>query len=519
VQLTSSEAIDLKDIRLEIPYRVDVATHMMGLGKRGGLRPASWQWKWNIQKADNSLWIGNTQAGMQCKLKGSVDTWDSADLRANGIPQSWGNSGQGGWSITQEMDQVMSRAYSGPRTLQANETVEFNFGLLPTPVKPRDQDHWKQRYYHAYVDPEIAARAGANIINIHQGNELNPFINYPFWTVDALAAYSNQAHERGLKVKIYYTVRELTNHAAELWALRSLGDEIYKDGPGGGSAWLREHLITHYTPAWHQMLATGELDSAILTTGLSRWHNYYLEGLAYLLRHAEIDGLYLDGIGYDRTIMRRVRRVLDEGRPGCLIDLHSGDAFPPFGISPANQYLEHFPYINSVWFGEEYNYNASPDFWLIEISGIPFGLYGEMLGNEANPWRGMIYGMTTRYYQSADQADPHYIWELWDDFGIETATMMGYWDQRCPVRTDNKDILVTVYKKERKSLIAVASWSKEPAQCRFTIHWTDLGLEERHSVMRAPEIPGFQIGFLAKPDDKVLIEPGRGFLFILESVP
>ena len=131
----------------------------------------------------------------------------------------------------------------------------------------------------------------------------------------------------------------------------------------------------------------------------------------------------------------------------------------------------------------------------------------------------MIYGMTTRYYQSADQADPHYIWELWDDFGIETATMMGYWDQRCPVRTDNKDILVTVYKKERKSLIAVASWSKEPAQCRFTIHWTDLGLEERHSVMRAPEIPGFQIGFLAKPDDKVLIEPGRGFLFILESVP
>ena len=98
-------------------------------------------------------------------------------------------------------------------------------------------------------------------------------------------AYSNQAHERGLKVKIYYTVRELTNHAAELWALRSLGTEIYKDGSGGGSAWLREHLITGYTPAWHQMLPTGVLDSAILTTGLSRWHNYYLEGLDYLLRH------------------------------------------------------------------------------------------------------------------------------------------------------------------------------------------------------------------------------------------
>ncbi len=517
LKLTSGEVINLRDIRLEIPYRAEVATHLMGLGKRGGLRPATWHWKWNIQKADNSLWIGNAQAGMQCKLKGSVDTWDSADLRANGIPKSWGNNGRGGWLITEESDKVISNAYSGPRTLQAGETIEFNFGLLATPVKPLDPNHWEQRYYHAYVDPEIAARAGANIVNIHQGNELNPFINYPFWTVDALAAYSNQAHERGLKVKIYYTVRELTNHAAELWALRSLGTEIYKDGSGGGSAWLREHLITGYTPAWHQMLPTGVLDSAILTTGLSRWHNYYLEGLDYLLRHAEIDGLYLDGIGYDRTIMRRVRRVLDQRRPGCLIDLHSGDAFPPFGISPADQYLEHFPYINSVWFGEGYNYDASPDFWLIEISGIPFGLFGEMLGNNSNPWRGMIYGMTTRYYQGADRADPHHIWKLWDDFGIESAKMLGYWDKECPIRTDNQDIFVTIYKKESRSLIAVASWSKQPAECRFIINWAYLGLNERHSVMRAPDIPGFQAGFVAKPDDKVLIQPGRGFLILLES--
>ena len=38
----------------------------------------------------------------------------------------------------------------------------------------------------------------------------------------------------GRKVKIYYTVRELTTHLPELWALRSLGDEVLADGPGGG---------------------------------------------------------------------------------------------------------------------------------------------------------------------------------------------------------------------------------------------------------------------------------------------
>ena len=32
--------------------------------------------------------------------------------------------------------------------------------------------------------------------------------------------------------------------------------------------------------------------------------------------------LYLDGIGYDREIMKRVRKVMDRARPGCLIDFH-----------------------------------------------------------------------------------------------------------------------------------------------------------------------------------------------------
>ena len=48
-------------------------------------------------------------------------------------------------------------------------------------------------------------------------------------------------------MKIYYTIRELTTHLPELWALRSLGDEVLADGPGGGFPWLREHLATGYT--------------------------------------------------------------------------------------------------------------------------------------------------------------------------------------------------------------------------------------------------------------------------------
>jgi len=45
--------------------------------------------------------------------------------------------------------------------------------------------------------------------------------------------------------------RELTNHAPELFALRSLGDEVLSHGPGGGYSWLQEHLGDDYIAAWH----------------------------------------------------------------------------------------------------------------------------------------------------------------------------------------------------------------------------------------------------------------------------
>ena len=271
-----------------------------------------------------------------------------------------------------------------------------------------------------------------------------------------LAAYVAEGHAKGMKVKIYYTVRELSNYVAEMWALRSLGSEVFLDGGGGGDSWLREHLVSHYSPAWHNPLPGGRMDAAIATVGLSRWHNYYVEGLAWLVKQVGIDGIYLDGIGYDREIMKRVRKVMDRAKPGCLIDFHSGDEFPGMGISSANKYMEHFPYLDSIWFGECYNYNETPDYWLVEVSGIPFGLYGEMLEGGGNPWRGMVYGMTSRIYPGGD---PRAIWKLWDDFGIKDSRTLGYWDPACPVKTGHKEILATAYVKRGKTLISLASWA------------------------------------------------------------
>jgi hypothetical protein len=513
--LKARETADVRDIRLEIPYRRDVATYMMGFCRRGGYRPSQWKWVWDLGQATNMVWLGDFNAGLQCKLKGPKDTWDIWGLYEGGIPPSWGNQGKGGATVSEEQDAVVVRAGSGPRSVKAGQELEFRFQLLVTPFKPLDPGHWTQRYYH-FGAPSVlvdeVARCGATIINYHHGRELNPHINYPFRTTKPLAAYVDEAHAKGIKMKIYYTVRELSNYVAEMWALRSLGFEVFVDGEGGGDSWLPEHLVNHYSPAWHNPLPGGRMDAAIVTAGLSRWHNYYIEGLDWLVKHVGIDGIYLDGIGYDREIMKRVRKVMDRARPGCLIDFHSGDEYLGLRISPANKYMEHFPYINSLWFGECFDYNASPDYWLVEISGIPFGLYSELLESDGT-WRGMVYGMTHRL----DSGDPRPIWKLWDDFGIQDSRMVGCWEETCPVRTDRKDVLATAYVKRGKTLVALASWAAEPVDVKLSVDWRALGLDPAKTSFYAPPVPGFQRATLFLPNETIPVAPTRGWMLILDE--
>ena len=540
LRLQAQKAVEVKDIRLEIPFKHEIAVYMMGLGRKGGSRPQKWEWVWNVNNPNNQIWMGDADAGLHCKLKDAQDTWEILDLKNSGVPQSWDNNGKGGCTVTELLDKVLMRAYSGERSMQAQEEIEFRFGLLITPVKPLDPDHWNQRYYH--VRPERpdsptplagAFTSPANTVNIHHGTRLNPYINYPFLTTDELSAFVREAHENGKQVKIYYTVRELSSQVAEMWPLRSLGTEVFVDeagghismlrelmvpnyeGPGGGSSWLREHLVSNYSPAWHHVYPSGEVDASIETSGLSRWHNYYLEGLAWLLSNVEIDGLYLDGIGYNREVMKRIRKIVDRTRPGCLIDFHSDNSFryQDHRGNPAAMYAEHFPYINSLWFGEGYDYNnESPDYWLVEISGIPFGLFGDMLQDNGNPWRGMVYGMTARYFLGAD---PQYIWKLWDDFGIQEAKMVGYWSPACPVRSDHQDVLATAYCKKGSVLIALASWAGDPVSCRLQIDWESLGLDQQKVKLTAPAITDFQEAATFQPTSEIPVEPGRGWLLIL----
>ena len=518
--LIPKKDIQVKDIRLELPARNSFSEYMIGMGLPGGYTPKNHESKW--KPTEDSFWIGDPEAGIHCEFLGASYHGPMLNLYKPEPPKSWNNGGKGGFKIAKYGQTTRATAYSGQRELKAAEPVNFEWNFLITPVKPINyKSQFVDRYYHEpskVIPSEEDVRAGIKIINIHHANTYNPYINYPFIHTRQMKDFINTWHARGMKVKIYYTIRELTNHVTELWALRSMGDEILGDGPGGGYPWLREHLIDHYRPQWYQHFNDIPTDASMVNTGsVNRWYNYYIEGLGWLVKNIGIDGLYLDDVTYDRQILKRMRKVMEQIKPGCIIDLHSNTGF---SLGPANQYAEFFPYIDKLWFGESFDYDKMPpENWLVESSGIPFGLMGDMLQGGGNRWRGMIYGMTVRHPWETDgvTCDPRPVWRIWDEFGIESADMIGYWRKDCPVRTTDPDIYATVYVKKGIALISLASWSERTVKVKLHINWKALGIDPDKAVITAPEIMDFQENRIFKPTDAITIEPRKGWLLYLKE--
>jgi hypothetical protein len=522
IKLTALQDIEFSAIDFHLPMQPEAAKYLMGLGLKGGIRPDTVRWKWDVaNKNQDGAWIGNVNAGLQFSLR---DEHYVRPLNTNFylqkpllLPTSWGNDNKGGIDIFKKGKAILVNAYSGSRTMKKGETLYYNFNLLITPFHVINTDfQWNTRFYHKYNDLDTVKATGATVINIHHATPINPWINYPFIEWKKMKDYIDKAHQLGLKVKIYNTIRELSDRAYELFAIRSLGHEIYSPGKGGGFSWLQEHVGDYYLPGWF----VPELkDAALVNSGENRWHNYYVEGMNWLVNHVGIDGIYLDDVAFDRVTMKRIKRVLTQnGHPG-IIDLHSANQYDKndgFNNS-ANLYMEHFPYLNRLWFGEYFDYEHNgPDYFLTEVSGIPFGLMGEMLQNGGNPWRGMIYGMTNRYPWTED-ADPRPIWKSWDDFGMKGTEMIGYWSDNCPVKTGNKNVLATVYKKKGSALISIASWADTTVNIHLVIDWKKLGIDNSKASITAPAIKNFQPARTFGLNDPIEVPKGKGWLLVIKE--
>jgi len=524
VGLVADRDTAVRDIRLDVPMLPGQARYFMGMNRMGTAidrgPPDQYRWTWDPVRNQDSYWMGNVDGGMQLTFKDdryvrplNTNFYQQSPLR---MPRSWANDGKGSCRFQRGESAYLATCGSGPRTLAAHDTLWFNFRMLVTPFHPVDtKTHFDTRYHHAYKPVDSVRATGANLVNVHHATAINPYINYPFLRPAEMRAYADSLHAAGMRFKIYYTVRELTNRAPELWALRSLGTEVLAGGPGGGHSWLQEHVVDNYTAGW---VVPALRDIALVTSGISRWHNFYVEGMRWLTEHAGVDGIYLDDVAFDRNTMLRIRRVLaSHGGPGERIDLHSANQFNKNDgfASSANLYLEHFPFIDRLWFGEYFNYDSPPDYWLVEMSGIPFGLMGEMLEGGGNPWRGMLFGMTNRLPWTG--GDPRELWKAWDAFGLSASTMHGWWSNRPPVRTGRDDVLATTYIRPGRAMIALASWARDTVPAALTMDWRALGLDSTRVRIRAPAISGFQPARTFAVGERVPVAPGRGWLLVVET--
>ena len=189
--------------------------------------------------------------------------------------------------------------------------------------------------------------------------------------------------------------------------------------PDGPDEWLKTNLREKYIPAWFNLIKEGpfkgQTDLAVITTPDSRLNNFYAAGLDWMVRKIGIDGVYIDDSALDRETLKRARKIIDRARPDGRMDLHSWNHFCEWAgfANCLNLYMDLLPYFDLAWIGEGRDYNRRPDHWLIEVSGIPFGLAGQMLEGGGNPWRGLVYGITTRAGWTPNS--PEYLWRLFDD--------------------------------------------------------------------------------------------------------
>jgi hypothetical protein len=178
-------------------------------------------------------------------------------------------------------------------------------------------------------------------------------------------------------------------------------------------------------------------------------------------------------------------------------------------------YLELLPYFDRLWIGEGFSMQRSPDFILVEMSGLPFGVMSEML-DHPNPWRGLLYGMTTRLGWSGD---PRPLWKAFDTYGIRGTEFIPYFSRRLPVTSGQPEVPASVFQGRGRSWVVLASWAETTRSVVPQVDWSALGLSPSRAAFYAPAIAGVQPEARFLPGQPIPILPGRGWILILDETP
>ena len=188
---------------------------------------------------------------------------------------------------------------------------------------------------------------------------------------------------------------------------------------------------------------------------------------------------------------------------------------------------------------EGFNYDAAtPDYWLVEMSGLVFGLTADMLrypGMTPEHFKGMLFTSSNRWQSGQDSASvttdafvPVALWKLWKDVGISDATLFGWWlgdvdVSLLPVTANETAVKITTYAMPTRALVAVASFLSVPMTVSLTINNTLLHLSGSIDMycVSAPVLLPFQpvpmrLRITGGVTEAFAVPPGQGHILTVE---
>jgi len=108
------------------------------------------------------------------------------------------------------------------------------------------------------------------------------------------------------------------------------------------------------------------------------------------------------------------------------------------------------------------------------------------------------------------------LWKWWDVFDIANADMLGYWQDACPVKTDNESVKATAYvHRGERVAVAVASWAKQTVDVRIDLDWAAVDLDPNKVTVSVPAIDFFQEELANASLSSVPVEPNKGWIIVV----
>lgn len=532
IKITAVNDFVTQNIALNLFF--DKPQFVVGVGGRARKIVGNTEFKWDKSKNQNEVFIGKINCGARIKLSGENESSTVVGYFKQfpaAPPDCWFNGGRGGMSLSETKEGAKLSVNTGRIILPAGDKMVLKFSILLTPFKELNlKKSLLLRIGRDQIEPtydkmiDRSEKDGLTYMNITYGGEANPYLNFPFPYVKAISALARRLHEKGLGISLSYNLREISTQSREIYAYKALGDELLlRSGDESvtnaeQTKMLGSDVIIDKVVRYTAGKRKGTNDYAVIGTPSSRLDNYFIEGINYFIKNADIDAISMRDANLNRLTMERIKKIMGKikGIPG-IIEMQISDQYNDrCGYANSlNYYADILPFLDKVWLDRSFEgVIDDPSGILFEASGIPYGISATGPEN-SSVIKCLMFAMLPKYGLDQNTSiSLGSIYKILNNFEVENATFYGHWDSRNPFLTDNPSVLCSCYKNGENMLVVVYNFSNKKVEFELGIE-SKLGYTSKGKKVYAPRISGEQRARKLNLGKSKKLKAGAGMVFMI----